>query len=802
MFRNYLKIALRNLLRRKFYAALTLLGLALGLTFAFLIGSYVYGEYRINRDLRNAPRQYLLQSEWKVVNLGMGITTLAPLARTLREQYPSLVANYYRYDGISVTVSRGDKHFRESVQAGDSTLLTMFGFPMLYGDPRTALDRPNSVVLTESRARRYFGKTDVVGLTLTFDNFVGGKQTYLVTGVLKALPDNSVTHLVTEPDEVFISMGSIRGRDVGTDSWANPFVANYIELQEGVKPAQLTEPIKRLLATHAPSPFRENLTVRLTALTDYHFEANNGVIGKLATAVTAVALFMLLMASINFVNVSIGHASTRLREIGVRKSLGGERRQLMGQFLVEALLLTALATMLSLAGYEIARPSFGDVLGRSLPALTAWPGWAFGGVAGLSLVVGLLAGSYPALVLSALPAVDSLKGKLKSVQDGVLLRRALLTFQFTMAVFVFVGAVVVGRQVAYFFEKDLGFEREQLLTVSSVPRNWSPEGVATTELARDRFARLPGIASATLSWETPADGPGNNTALYRQGRDSTEAVAVGLMTTDEHFARTFAIPMRAGQFLRANVGNFQETRVVINESAARALGWQKPADAVGQMVRFPGTPVSYQVSGVTADFHAASLHQTIQPLAFLHVRRGGIFRMLSFKLKPERLRETLASLETEWKKAFPGAPFVYTFLDESLQHLYLTELRMRKAARIATVLALVIVLLGVQGVVSLSIARRTREIGIRRVLGATSVGIIRLFLQEYALILLLANGLAAPLAAWVLGNWLQRYAYHVSLGWVPFVAVGLGLAAVIGFVVSLQSLKAALTDPVKALRTE
>lgn len=802
MFRNYLKVALRSLLRRKFYAALTLFGLAVGLTFAFLIGNYVHSEYRINRDLRNASRQYLLQSEWKLANLGMPITTLAPLARTLREQYPSLVANYYRYDGISVTVSRGDKHFRESVQAGDSTLLTMFGFPLLHGDPRTALDRPNSVVLTESRARRYFGKTDVVGQTLTLDNFVGGKQTYLVTGILKALPDNSVTHLVTEPDEVFISMSSLRGREVGNEAWGNPFIVNYVELREGVKPEQLAEPIKKLLATHAPPNFRDNLTVRLTSLPDYHFEANNGVIGKLAYAVTAVAVFMLLMASINFVNVSIGHASTRLREIGVRKSLGGERRQLLGQFLAEALLLTALATVLSLFGYEIARPSFGDVLGRSLPALTMWPGWAFGAVAALSLCVGLLAGSYPALVLSALPAVDSLKGKLKSVGDGVLLRRALLTFQFTMAVFVFVGAVVVGRQVAYFFEKDLGFQREQLLTVSSVPRNWSPEGVATTELARDRFARLPGIASATLSWETPADGPGNNTALYRQGRDSTEAVAVGLMTTDEHFARTFAIPMRAGEFLHANRGAYQETRVVINESAARALGWPQPGDAIGQYVRFPGTAVSYQVSGVTADFHSASLHQSIQPLAFLHVRRGVIFRMLSFKLNSARLRETLASLETEWARTFPSAPFVHTFLDESLQNLYLTELRMRKAARIATVLALVIVLLGVQGVVSQSIARRTKEIGIRRVLGATSVGIIRLFLGEFVLILVLANGLAAPLAALVLNNWLQRYAYHVSLNGVPFVAVGVGLAAVIGLVVSLQSLKAALTDPVKSLRTE
>ncbi|MBC7891941.1 MAG: ABC transporter permease [Sphingobacteriaceae bacterium] len=802
MLRNYLKIALRSLLRRKFYAALTLLGLAVGLTFALLIGSYAWSEYRVNRDLRHADRQFLLKSEWKEQNLGLEITSLAPLARTLREKYPSLVASYYRYDGISVTVSRGDKHFREMVQAGDSTLLTMFGFPMLHGDPQTALNRPNSVVVTESRALRYFGKTDVIGQTLTFDNFIGGKQTYLVTGVLKALPDNSVTHLTPEPDEVFISMSSIKGRDVGNESWANPYIVNYIELQEGVRPDLLDGPIEHLLAENAPPIFRKNLTVQLAALPDYHFEANNGVIGKLVFAVMSVAVFILLMASINFVNVSIGNSSTRLREIGVRKALGGERRQLLRQFLVEALLLTAVATVISLLGYEVARVPFGEVLGRPLPSVMAWPAWAFAAVAGLSLLVGLLAGSYPALVLSALPVVDSLKGKLKSVNGGILLRRALLTFQFTMAVFVFVGAVVVARQVAYFFEKDLGFDKEQVLTISSVPRDWSPAGVARTEQVRDRLTRLPGVTSASLSWEVPSDGAGNNAALFRQGTDSSRAVSVGLLTTDEHYAQTYALPLKAGRFFHAGQGSYARERVVLNESASRAMGWRKPDEAIDQVVRFPGDPTPYRVSGVTANFHTASFHQAIRPLAFMQVRGVGIYRIFSLKLKPERLRETVATLEKEWGKAFPGAPLVYTFLDESIQKLYQSELRLRKAARLATVLALVIVLLGVQGVVSLSITRRTKEIGIRRVLGATSGSIVSLFLQEFVFVVLLANLLAAPLSVLVLDRWLQNYAYRIGLGWSPFVWVGMSLAAVIGLVVSLQTIRAAGMNPVKSLKTE
>ncbi len=802
MLRNYFKIALRSLLRRKFYAALTLVGLAVGLTFALLIGSYVWSEYHVNRSLRHADRQYLVQSQWKQENLGMPITTLAPLGQALREQYPGLVASYYRYDGISVTVSRGDRHFRESVQAGDSTLLTQFGFPMRHGDPRTALNRPNSLVLTESRALRYFGRTDVVGQTITLDNFVGGKQTYLVTGVLYALPENSVTHLTAEPDEVFISMSSLKGRDVGNDSWANPYIVNYLELREGVKPEQLTHPIKRLLAANAPAAIRENLTVKLVLLPDYHFEANNGVIGKLVFAVASVAVFILLMASINFVNVSIGNSSTRLREIGVRKALGGQRRQLLRQFMVEALLLTAVATLLALLGYEVARPAFGDVLGRALPSLTAWPAWGFAAVVGLCALVGVLAGSYPALVLSALPAVDSLKGKMKSAQRGIVLRRALLTFQFTMAVFVFVGAVVVARQVAYFFERDLGFDKEQLLTISSVPRVWSPEGVARTELVRDRLTRLAGVSSASVSWEIPSEGPGNNTGLYRQGRDSTEAVSVGLLTTDEHFAQTYAMPLKAGYFFHAGLGSYDRERMVLNEAAVRALGWKNPDEAIDQPVRMPGDPTTYRVSGVVADFHTASLHQSIQPMAFLHLRRVGIYRILSLKLKPEHLHETIASIESAWTKAFPGAPFVSTFMDESLQKLYQAELRLRKAARIATVLALLIVLLGVQGVVALSITRRTKEIGIRRVLGATSVGIVRLFLQEFVGVLLLANALAAPLAVVVLSRWLQNYAYRIGLDAWPFVGVGLSLAAVIGLAVSLQGLRAAFMNPVKSLRTE
>ncbi|MEZ0610806.1 ABC transporter permease [Fibrella sp. WM1] len=800
MLQNYITIAWRNLLRRKVYASLNIIGLAVGLTFFGLIGSYVWGEYQVNQSLRNADRQCLIQSRWKQDNMGMDITSLAPIGPALRATYPQLVANYYRFHGVSATLSKGTNHFRESMQIGDSTLLTMYGFRLLQGNPRTALAAPNAIVLTVAKAQKLFGRADVLNQLVTIETPQGGKQELLVTGVLDELPPNSVSNLLTEANEVFLSPGSLASFGADLTVWANPYIVNYIELQPGVTPQDLAKPMAQLIATNAPAELAQNLTAYVTPLTDYYLQSNNGLVHKMIVTLALVALFILLMAVVNFVNLATGSSAVRLREIGVRKALGGLRRQLTAQFLIEAMVLTGLAAVLSVGLYVALRPVFDEVVGKPLPSLTALP-WRYGWLLPLLvLLVGALAGGYPALYLSGYSSVDSLKGKSKS--ESILFRRGLVTLQFAIAVFVFVGAVVVSRQVTFFFDTDLGFKKEAVLTVSSLPRNWSPEGVARMEAARDRFARLPGIQAASLSYEIPNGNVGNSANLFPEGRDSTQAVSVKLMTTDEQYAQTYQITLKGGRYFHQGQAGSDSTGIVLNEATIKALGYPATEAALGQIVRFQGDPRRYTIRGVVQNFHVGTMHEAINPLAIVHLRSRPLYRFFSFRLASSNPRATIERMEQTWREQFPDAPFDYAFMDQTLAKLYQTELQMEKAAYVATGLALLIVLLGVAGLVSLSVARRTKEVGIRKVLGASVPGIVVLFLHEYVWMLVLANLLAWPFAYWAISGWLADYAYHTSIGWQPFVLVALLLALITAVLIGLQVVKTALVNPIKSLRAE
>lgn len=800
MLKNYFKIACRALLRKKFYSTLNIVGLAAGITFAMLIGSYVWSEFRVNQTLRNADRQYLVQSRWKQENMGLEFTTLAPMGQALKTQYPTLVADSYAFYGVTATLSHGHNHFRESIQIGDSSLLLMYGFVVAQGNPHTALTAPNGIVITEAKARKLFGKTDVLNQSLTVETPRSGRQAFVVTGVLKPLPPNSVTQLLTESAEVFLSPGALPYFGGDLSNWGDAFIANYVELQPGVVPSDLKVPLAQLITTNAPPAIQKNLTAYLTPLPDYYLESNNGLVRRMIETLAWVGIFILLMAVINFVNLSLGSASTRLREIGVRKALGGVRRQLIAQFLTESLALTVLATVLSVGLYVFIRPVFSEVVGKVIPSLATLPGayrWVLLGVVGL---VGLLAGGYPALLLSAYTSVDALKGKEQSATGGRWFRRGLVTVQFTSAVLVCVGAIFVSRQISYFFTTDLGFAKDALLTVSSLPRDWSPAGVARMEETRDQFARLPGIRAASLSYEIPNGNAGLRTAAYRQEQDSTQSISMLALTTDAHFAKTYQIEVLSGRFFRA--GAQSSDGIVLNEAAARALGFGTPQAAIDQLIRIQGNPQRVRVVGVVRNFHFGTLHKAIEPLLIGPIQAMPIYRYFSFQLESGQVRPTVAAIEQKWRELFPDTPLEYAFMDQALEKLYKTELQLEKAAYVATALALLVMLLGVVGLVSLSVSRRTREVGIRKVLGASVAGIVGLFLSEYGWIMLMANLLAWPLAYAFLTNWLAEYAYHTPLTWLPFVQVGVSLALLSALVIGLQVIKTARMNPVKSLRSE
>jgi putative ABC transport system permease protein len=797
--KNFILLAWRNLIRHKTFSVINILGLSAGISFVFLIGAYVWGELRVNKSIPDNDRVFMLQSKWQKIDMGMNLTTPAPLAKALRESFPDLVADYYHHDGISSIVSKGNKYFREGLQPGDASFLAITGFPLLYGDARTVFNNPNAVVLTAAKARKYFGRADVTGETLTFQSFAGTKQDFIITGVLKDLPYNTVTNFTNTSNEIFLPTESLRffGRYDGFQAWPNVYIVNYVKLQAGVKPADLQKPIQQLLKLNAPPDITANLQVQLVPLNEYYLQLNNGLALRMVYTLSFVALFILLMAVTNFINITVGNSTTRLKEIGVRKVIGGSRQQLIGQFLIESIVLALISVILALGIYQWAIPFCSKMLGRPLPSLTALPLQFMLIPVLMALVTGALAGLYPAFILSGQPSVDSLKGKLKTVKEKVAFRRSLVALQFTTAIVVFVGAIVIDKQLSFSFNSSLGYDKEQVIT-AAVPRDWTVKGVQHMEMVRNEMATLPTVSSASFSYEIPDGMSGNdNMKLYKAAEDSSRGIIATGLSTDDQYATTYKLQLAAGKFLERDT-----TALVINEKAARALGWDDPHAALGQNMRLQGSQQHYTIAGIVKDFHFTSKHEAIGPLVFVHVKNTLMYRYLSFKVKPGNMPETLAALEKKWATVMPGAPFDYKFMDDTLGFMYRSEIQLKKAAQMATLLSLVIVLLGVFGIVALNISRRMKEVGIRKVLGASGWQIIVLFLKEFAWTILLANLIAWPLAYLALENWLSNFVYRIQLNWMPFATVALVIAALIALMIAIQTFAWALNNPVKNLRSE
>jgi putative ABC transport system permease protein len=549
MITNSFKIAWRHIRKNGFHSFITIFGLFIGILFTILIGAFIWSELRVNKTLRHANAQYLLTSLWKDPNQGNVITTVGPLSKRLKEAYPHLVAEYYRWDGITSVVSKGDKHFRENIQLGDSTLLSMFGFPLLHGDAKTALLQPYSVVVTQDLAVKYFGKADVVGQTLTIQSFSGSKHDFAITGVLKSLPENSITNLIgTDKNTLFIPVNTFTffGR-TSFDDWTNIYIPSYIELKEGVTAKDLELPIQQLIRQHAPDDIKSSLGIKPVSLPDFYLQNNNGLVKRMLYALSFVGLFLLLMAVINFINISISNASKRMKEIGIRKVMGGLKKQIVLQLLAESVLIVFIAAGAALIFYPIAKPLFEGVVGKNLPQLTSFPLSSSFILFGFIMLLGVSAGLYPAFVLSSLHTIDSLKGRLRTVKERTWLRKAMVGFQFCIAAMVMVGAFIVEQQVSYFFGKRLGYDKE-FVVASQVPRDWSRAGVQKMETIRNAFASMPQVNAVTLSYEIPNGNNGGQPPVYNAGTDSLKAIAMQALVSDENYLKTYAIPLTAGSF--------------------------------------------------------------------------------------------------------------------------------------------------------------------------------------------------------------------------------------------------------------
>ncbi len=803
MLRNYFILAVRHLTRHKLFSLINIFCLATGITFSILIGSYVLNEEAVDSGIREVGRQYIIKSRWKEGNMGPSNTTLGPLAKTLRDEYPNLVENYYRFDPAESIVSVGGRHFREQISAGDTNLVSMYGFPLLYGNPRQAFLNNNSAVVMEDFAMKFFGKTDVIDSMISVQTPAdGSKHDFLITAVLRNLPPNSITGFTGKPYQVFLPMDVnqyFQGGDKG-DNWSNVFIVGMLQLKKGIKAKDLEKPISNILEKYQPAFVKGNLTVELTALINYHLKNNNNALQKIVIALSLVAGFILLLAIINFVNINIGISAYRLKEIGLRKVFGGMKFQLVIQFVVEALIITLASTLISTVLYELLLPVFSQILNTNWEHI--WQlgivKWALLSI--LAISVGFAAGIYPAFVLSSYNTVHAVKGKIDSAKDGLLLRKTLLIVQFTLATIVFISAITISKQVSFFFNTDLGYNKDEVMILSSVPHQWDSAGVIMMENTKPQLLQVPGVKMVSLSENIPDGSAGGNLNIYT--KNNGDMVSVQFIGADADFANVYGIQMKEGVFLQNDNSNYIQGNIVLNESAVKALGW---TTAVGRTIRL-GAPdgVLETIVGVVKDFHLESLQRGVQPLmiAGLNEPFTRSYRYFSVKLKTPDINNIINEMQGKFRTLFPGAGFEYSFIDEKFKTLYQSEFHLRKALDVATVLNILIVFLGVFGVVAFTLTRRTKEIAVRKVLGADVKGIIFIFLKEYGLLIFISTLIAWPLTYYITNKWLENYAYRIQQNIISYLSVTVFILITIFSLIAAQCFKTASSNPANNLRTE
>ena len=806
MLRNYLKIAWRNLIKRKFYSAINIFGLSAGIAFVLLIAGYVWNELQVNSNIKNANRIFLLKSKFKTDETGF-ITAAVPnpLSKTLKEEFPNLVTNYYRWLWKSTVVSNGDKHFRENVQMGDTTLISMFNLPLLYGSANTVFKNPDAVVITEEKALKIFDTRNAVGKILTIENNEGAKHDFIVTGVLKNLPANSITSTQAADkmsvNSIFLPITALKnlyGQDDEQD-WGT-YRVTYIQLNNGVTPNDIIKPIQHVLNLNTDADVQNNLQVNFTSLTDAYLDANNNAVIKMINTLSYTAMFILLMAIVNFINISIGNSTSRLKEIGLRKVFGGVKKQLVMQFLTESLIVVFIAACFSLIIYQLLQPVFSNFIGRNIPSLFSFLFYFIGILVLFILFIGLSAGFYPAIVLSSVKIAESVKGKLKSVNENIFLKKILVGFQFFIAIVVFTSVIIISRQVSYIMNTDLGFNKEQILNVP-LPRAWTKDGLRQIENVRNELIKTPGVMQASINYTIPDRNSSIDAGLYRQDQDSSMAIEPFGIISDEKYAETFQIPVLAGKFF-SGVSVQDSSSVVINETLVKELGWKSAGEAVGKTLNNTEDNKSYTICGVVKDFHFEPKQATIKPLAFFSVLQTNVYRFISIKIKPGNTEKTIAGIQKKWSLLMPDEPFDYSFMDETLQMTYKSELQLKKASYMATILSLIIVLLGIISIVSLSISKRNKEIGIRKVLGASVFNIIVLFVKDVLMLIVIAAFVACPVVYFIMRLWLNNYAYRIDIGENPFIIVFATMIFITALIICMQTIKTALMNPVKSLRTE
>jgi putative ABC transport system permease protein len=821
MIRNLLLTALRNLKKNKFFSLLNILGLATGMAVFLLIAQYVRFEHSYEDFIPNRKDVYRVKLEsYNSSGLMSASAENYPgVGPSMRTEFPEVV-NYARLYNMgyknNVVITYKDakpdpiafKH--RGFLYADSGILSMMGYQMVKGDPKTALAEPLSCVISEKYARLYFKNEDPMGKTLLLqdDDFV--TEAAKVTGVFKDLPGN--THLKFD---ILFSYATLYLRGEWAmnrykTGWGRKDMYTFIQLRPGTDPKTLETKLPAIVNKYKPelSGTARRDVLSLQPLTGIHLHSDlaeepepNGN-ERTVFFMSIIGLFVLVIAWINYVNLSTARALERAKEVGVRKVIGAFKRQLISQFLVEAAFVNLVSVIVAFALVALVLPYFNSLSGQQLTMSNLFQPWFLVLVFLLWLAGTFLSGFYPAIVLSSFKPVTVLKGKLKNSFRGILLRKGLVTMQFMASIVLIAGTLIVYRQLKFLMNRDIGMNIDQVLVVErpAIADTNRTAFDASIDVFHNEVIKNPSVEAVSASMTIPGKQREFKAIVKPYASTTDDSATVRINSMDYDFLDVFKMKLIAGRKFSRDFTKDVDTSVIISVTAATQLGFKKPEDAIGKTVTIPQFNWNPIIVGVVNDYHQVSLKRTIEPSLFYCSPYNGEF--YSMRVKTTNLPQTLGHIQASWAKAFPGNPFQYFFLDEYFNRQYANDRKFGKLFSAFALLAIIIGCLGLFGLSAYTASQRIKEIGIRKVLGASAGSIVSLLSKDFLKLILLSILIASPIAWWAMNKWLQDFAYRVNIGWWVFAIAGLAALIIAMLTVSFQAVRAAIANPVKSLRTE
>ncbi len=790
MFKNYLKIAFRNIVRHKAFAAINIIGLSIGMACSIFILLWVQNELSYDRFHKNANEIYRITA-----NAGdfQAAVNCAGMPAELKAKMP-VVKNYVRLSHPSTNVFEvGTRKFEEkNVFYADSTFLQVFSFRLIKGNPATAMQRSDGVLITEDMAKKYFGKEDALGKILKKDN----NSNVIVTGILANIPSNS--HLQFD---FILPMSSIAqtDNDLKTNTWESFNYYAYLELDKNFKATPeavegLNKQINKIYKEHVKEAVLK-VDFHLQPLTSVHLHSNyqvdlpgHGNI-QYVNIFFVVALFILAVACINFMNLSTARSARRAKEVGLRKVVGAGRKQLIGQFLGESLLISFIALLIAVGLVWLLLPAFNELAGKEL-SIQFLNGKIIITLLSIALATGLISGSYPALFLSGFKPVKVLKGNMKTMGGNLIFRNALVVVQFVVSIILLAGTAVVYKQLTFIKNMNLGFEKSNLLYLPMTGEMWNKQQAFKTELKQNPFTE-----NYTIINDLPTNLTSGTVNVQWEGKDPKSQIVFPTLFVDEDFIDVFQMKILNGRSFSADF-KADSNNYILNEKAVLVMG-MKVSNAVGKPLSLWDTKGT--IIGVVKDFNFKPVQQSIEPLIIGLNKWGGVAVV---RTQPGKTEATIKALGKISADLNPAYPFSYGFLDQDLANLYKGEQQMGSLFNVFAILAIFISCMGLYGLSAFMAEQRTKEIGVRKVLGASVFNVVYLLSTGFTRLILIAVVIAVPVAWFAVNSWLKSFAFRVNADWVIFLTASLAALAIAWITVSYESVKAAIANPVKSLRTE